>query len=45
MFSQEGATALHYALREGYSDIAKLLLDKGADISATTNVSNIILYI
>ena len=45
MFSQDDWTALHFALDNGNSDVAKLLLDKGADVNATTNVSNIILYI
>ncbi|XP_050309693.1 ankyrin repeat domain-containing protein 39-like isoform X2 [Anthonomus grandis grandis] len=31
-----GYTALHYAARNGHSDICKYLLEKGADINATT---------
>lgn len=33
----EGNTALHYVCREGYRDLAVLLLDKGADASLVNN--------
>lgn len=33
----EGNTALHYACREGYRDLAVLLLEKGADASSVNN--------
>ena len=35
----EGNTALHYVCREGYRDLAVLLLDKGADASLVNNRS------
>ena len=41
---QDGSTALQFASWGGCSDVAKLLLDKGADVNAANNVSNIILY-
>jgi len=33
---QGGLAALHYAVRQGYSDVAHALLDAGADIDQTT---------
>ena len=34
--TQGGFTALHYAAREGYQDVAKALLDCGLDVNAPT---------
>ena len=39
MVSQEGWTALTYASYQGHNPVAALLLDRGADIEARTNVS------
>jgi Ankyrin repeats (3 copies) len=35
---QSGTTALHYAAKEGHQDVVKLLLEKGYDINAKSNV-------
>ena len=37
---QEGCTPFHYAARSGDVYTAKLLLDAGADVMATDNVSS-----
>ena len=34
--SQEGKTALHFSAQNGHVDVAKELLDRGADVAATT---------
>jgi hypothetical protein len=35
---QNGTTALHFAAKEGHQDVVKLLLEKGYDINAKSNV-------
>ena len=35
---QEGATALHWSAVLGHVDVVKELLDRGADVAATTRV-------
>ena len=37
---QKGWTALHYACRDGHTEVVKHLINNNADISATTNVSD-----
>ena len=37
--SQDGWTALHYASREGHMEIARLLVNRGADINMKDKVS------
>ena len=32
--NNDGNTPLHWAASKGYSDVVKLLIDKGADVSA-----------
>ena len=32
----DGATALHWAAHDGQADLARILLDAGADVNATT---------
>ena len=39
---QIGFTALHYAAAGGHTDVARLLLDKGADVNSRDNVSDMI---
>ena len=41
---QGGETPLHVASENNHTDLCKLLLDKGANVNSTDNVSNIILY-
>ncbi len=36
---QDGETALHSASSNGHIELAKLLIDRGADIHAKNNVS------
>ena len=38
-------TPLHDAIREGHYDVAQLLLEKGAELNARTDVSIIIPFI
>ena len=44
MFWQGGQTPLYVASENNNIDVVKFLLDKGGNIHAATNVSNIILY-
>lgn len=37
--SQDGRTPLHYACSCGHRDITRILLDKGANLEATADVS------
>ena len=39
MLLQNHETPLHYAAREGHTDVVQLLIDKGADINAKNKVS------
>ena len=41
ILGQDGDTALYIACQEGHVKVVKLLLDRGADIEAKTNVSYI----
>ena len=43
MHNQDGRTALHLAAYGGHTADVTVLLDRGADITATTNVSDIVL--
>ena len=36
---QGGWTALHYAARGGHIEVARLLLDRGADVNSKNEVS------
>ena len=40
--NQDGRTALYWAASKGHLDIVALLLDRGADIAAADNVSDLI---
>ena len=40
MNNQVGMTALHKAEEEGFTEIVKLLLDKGAEVNITNKVSH-----
>lgn len=37
-------TALHYAAKEGFVDLVKILIDEGADINATNKISQTALH-
>ena len=39
---QDGRTALHIATDQGYIEVTRLLLDKGADVNIRHNVSDMI---
>ena len=41
---QDGDTALHYACRYGQVEVVKLLISNNADVAATTNVSECLLF-
>ena len=41
-FVFENAPAIHCAVSEGHIDMAKLLLDRGADMTSTCNVTMVI---
>ena len=43
MHNQDGWTALHWAAEGGHTAVVTVLLDRGADITATTNVSDSVL--
>ena len=43
MHNQDGSTALHYAASRGHTAVVTVLLDRGADITATDKVSDIVL--
>ena len=43
--SNDGRTPLHYASCCGYTEIVRILLDRGADIEATADVSSTIFLI
>ena len=45
MHNQDGQTALHYAAWQGHAAVVALLLERGADITATDNVSDIVLVL
>ena len=39
---QVGWTTLHYAARGGHTELARLLLDRGADVNSKDEVSDVI---
>ena len=39
---QDGSRALHYAANSGHTEVARLLLDRGADVNSKDEVSNVI---
>ena len=39
MFPQDGDTPVHNAARRGEEDVVKVLVEKGANITAVNNVS------
>ena len=41
---QDGRTALHIACSKGHVDVVKLLISNNADIAATDNVSERLLF-
>ena len=41
---QGGLTALHYACSKGHVEVVKLLISNNADIAATDNVSECLLF-
>ena len=41
---QNGLTALHDACRYGQVEVVKLLISNNADVAATTNVSECLLF-
>ena len=43
LIHQEGNTPLHLAALQGYLDISKVLIKKGANVNATNKVFNFIL--
>ena len=45
MHNQVGWTALHYAAHLGYTVLVTLLLERGADINATDEVSDVVLIL
>ena len=42
VFLKDGYTSLIWACREGYVEIAKLLLQRGASLNARNNVSTLL---
>ena len=42
--TQDGRTALHWAVREGYYDCAQLLVQSGADVDIQDNVSTLYVH-
>ncbi len=44
IIKNNGDTPLHYAIRAGYVDIAKYLVEKGADVNAKDSNGNTVLY-
>jgi ankyrin repeat protein len=45
MHNQYGHTALHEAAEQGHTAVVTLLLERGADINTTNNVSGIVLVL
>ena len=41
---QAGETALHWACRNGHVEVVKLLISNNADVAATSNVSEYLLF-
>ena len=39
---QDGFTALHHAADDGHTEVARLLLDRGADVNSKNKVSDMI---
>ena len=42
---QSGSTALHYACRNGYTEVVQYLLTNGANLSATNKVNHKIIFL
>ena len=42
--TQNGDTALHYAVRNGHYDCAQLLIQAGADVNIQSNVSTLYVH-
>ena len=45
MFLQTGATALIVASKKGYSEVVKLLIDKGANVNISNSVRYIVVWL
>ena len=41
---QDGSTALHHACNNGHVEVVKLLISNNADVAATDNVSERVLF-
>ena len=42
LYYQDGGTPLHYAARNNALDVAKLLIEKGANMNAANNVCTVL---